>query len=94
MIEKSLVEQAVSLAMAITTGEVVDEETVKKRLSVCQGCPLVEVTGHAEKRVLRCGICGCRIKGDKSLFNLARYKETNSYGCKHPSGSRWKAAGL
>lgn len=94
MIEKSLLEKAYSLATAITTGEIVDDETVKKRLIVCQGCELVEISGEGEDRRLRCGICGCKLKTDKSLFNLARYKEATGYGCKHPTGSKWKAAGL
>ena len=51
---------------------------------------VVEFDGH----VLRCGVCGCKLKDDNSLINLARYEEGEKYGCKHPDGSKWKEAGV
>lgn len=77
-----------SLAKALLTGEDVGEERMLARLEVCKVCPVVKATPNG----MSCGICGCRIKGDKSLINLARYEETDQYGCKFKGGSRWKAA--
>lgn len=79
------------LAKALLTGETVSEETLRARLVICADCSKV----HSNKRgELRCSICRCRLKGDRSLINLARYVETSEYGCKFKSGSKWAAAGL
>jgi len=82
--------KTLNLLRAVVAGEVVSEERMKARLVVCSTCPHVgELNGQ-----MRCGICGCRLKGDKSLLNLARFEETGSYGCKFSGGSRWKKIGV
>ena len=87
---KSLLGKTLSFAKAMLTGTDVGEERLKKRLEVCSTCDLVN---KSQAGLMRCGICGCKLK-EKGLQNLARYEETAQYGCKHPSGSRWKANGV
>jgi len=85
-----LIQKTVSLAIAITTGRRVSEERIQRRIKICSRCRYVRV----RERKLRCGICGCRLRGRRALINLARYEETHRYGCKHPKGSRWKTRGV
>jgi len=89
-VTKDLFRKTISLARALICGEHVNEERVKKRIEICSTCQHVEEVDN----LMRCGICGCRVRGDRSLINLALYEETGEYGCKHPAGSRWKAEGV
>lgn len=82
-----------SLASALLTGEHVSPERVQKRLEICVDCPY-SIKSKTNIGKTKCGICGCKIKGDKSLINLALYEETEQYGCKAPAGSKWKEAGV
>lgn len=89
----TLASRLYSLASAVLSGEHVSPERVKRRLEICVECPYsVKSKQHEAKS--KCGICGCRIRGDKSLINLALYEETDAYGCKAPAGSKWKAEGV
>ena len=85
-----LAQDAISAATAVLTGDHVSEERVKARIEICAACPEVKNI----KGKLSCGICGCKVQGDKSLMNLALYEETDKYGCKHSQGSRWKKEGV
>lgn len=91
-VAKEMLDKTISLTTALLSGEVVSEETIKRRIEICSTCPLVKLSGKGQ--TMSCGVCGCRLRGDKSLMNLARYEETKSYGCKHPAGSRWRKAGV
>lgn len=77
-----------TLAKALLSGETVSEERLKKRLEICSTCDKKRTNSRGEGR---CGVCGCRLKGDKSLVNLARYEKP---GCKHPRGSKWERNGV
>jgi len=65
------------------------------RLEICRECPLVQPRGE----LMACGVCGCSV-ADSGLFNLARFVETEKYGCKYGEEklgypqSKWAAAGL
>lgn len=83
--------KTLSLARALLTGQDVSDERIQKRVEICTACELV--VKH-EDGLMSCGVCGCRLKGDRSLINLVRYEETPVYGCKHPKGSRWKESGV
>lgn len=87
---KNIVQKAASLGKAVIFGKRVSPEIQKARYDICSKCDKVRKNGEN----LSCGICGCKIKGDRSLVNLTLYEETVDYGCKHPSGSRWKSAGV
>jgi len=87
--DKSLLQKTITLATALLTGETVSQDVLAKRIEICSECDKVIKKGD----VMRCGICGCKIKGDKSLVNLARFVETDRYGCKYKGGSKWKKAG-
>lgn len=87
--DESIVTKTISLASAIVFGERVSDERLKERIKICSECPKSEVNSEG---LMNCGICGCALKGDRSLVNLALYEETDKYGCKAPGGSRWKAA--
>lgn len=78
-----------SVARALLTGTDVSRDTMRKRLEICASCDRVEVKGA----MMRCGICQCKL-AEQGLVNLARYEETESYGCHHENGSKWKEAGL
>lgn len=80
-----------SLSKAVITGDRgVSEQRREARLAICLKCPLANKTHDPPI----CSICGCKLKGEKSVVNLIAYEETKDYGCKHPSGSRWKEAGV
>jgi hypothetical protein len=81
--------KTLSVAKALLWGKDVGEERLQKRLEICHKCDKVKAQGS----LMRCGICGCKV-ADSGLFNLARYVEAGSYGCHHPDGSKWKAAGV
>jgi len=84
-----------SVAKAILTGKDVGEDRLRERLKICSECELVKVQGQ----LMRCGICGCAVK-ESGLVNLARYEETDQYGCKYVDPktkerySKWKRAGV
>jgi len=79
-----------SVMAALLTGKRISRERQMARLEVCHGCEKFQWDGANA----RCGVCGCKLDGDKSLVKLTLYEETEAYGCKHPEGSRWKAAGV
>ena len=79
-----------SVAKALLTGTDVGEERLQKRLEICSTCDRVQMD---ETGSMQCGICGCILK-EKSLINLARFEETQEYGCKYPTGSKWKEKGV
>ena len=89
-----LIRKTITLAMAILAGRRVSEERIRRRVEICSRCRYLAIKGRAPRRVMRCKICGCRLKGKKAIVNLARYEENSRYGCKHPRGSRWKKAGV
>ena len=82
-----------SLTKALLTGSHVSKEVQEKRLKICHECPLFRWDDN--KETASCGICGCKV-GNKSmkLLDLTRYEEDDTYGCKHPEGSRWKENGV
>ena len=90
----NLIRKTVSLASALVTGRRVSNERIFRRIEICARCRYVRVKRTRNGRKLNCQICGCRLRGDRSLINLARYEETRGYGCKHPRGSRWKKSGV
>jgi len=77
-----------TVALALLTAKDVSRERLRKRLEICSSCEKVYLSG----KVMKCGVCNCTLS-QSGLINLARYEETDSYGCKHPDGSRWKNAG-
>ena len=79
-----------SVMAALLTGKRISRERQMARLEVCHGCEKFQWDGATA----RCGVCGCKLDGDKSLVKLTLYEETETYGCKHPDGSRWQAAGV
>lgn len=89
MVSMEIFLKTFSVARALLTGTVVSRDQMRKRLEVCAKCDKVEVQGM----LMRCGICGCQV-AEQGLINLARYEETDLYGCKHEDGSKWKAAGV
>jgi heterodisulfide reductase subunit A-like polyferredoxin len=90
------IEKVISAAKALLTGENVSEEILKARIEICSKCPYAKRrTQNGESVPVACNVCGCAVSTNSSkIINLARFVETDSYGCKHPSGSQWKAAGL
>ena len=80
-----------SVMSALVTGKYVSKERQLKRLEICHGCEKFTVndSGKAE-----CGVCGCKLDGDKKLIQLTAYEETKKYGCKHGDGSQWKKHGV
>lgn len=89
-----LFQKTLSLATAIAAGERVSDERIAKRLAICTTCPKVTIKKKGDEETLACSICGCRLKGDRSLTNLLLYEETNTYGCKKNGGSEWKKNGV
>jgi hypothetical protein len=79
-----------SVMAALLTGKRISRERQMARLEVCHGCDKFQWDGENA----RCGVCGCKLDGDKALVKLTLYEETEAYGCKHPEGSRWLAAGV
>ena len=95
-VEKSIIAKAVSLGQALLTGNTVDKETIRKRIEICGGCELVNVNKEGR---MACGICGCKLDSENRLVNLARYVETDQYGCMYEEEegvrkSKWKEAGV
>ena len=93
MKSKSILElaaDAASLAKAVATGTRISDERIEARINICASCPNVIKSSSG----LKCGICGCKVKGDRSLVNLALYEETDKYGCKASGGSKWKEGGV
>ena len=88
--DESILQKTLSLAIALLTGQDVGKDRMLKRLEICSKCDKVKHDG----KLLRCGICGCKLKGDRSLINLTRYEETDRSGCKYPGGSKWKKFGV
>jgi hypothetical protein len=88
---KDKVKASLPVLKAMISGTEISEERQIKRLEVCSECEWVSLINNKPA----CGICGCKLKTtDKSLVNLVSLEETGDYGCKHPKGSRWKAAGV
>ena len=81
----TLLPKTLSVAKALLTGVDVSPERLEKRLEICSNCPKAKKDGN----LMTCSICGCKLK-IRGLVNLARYEETQEYGCKHPDGSQWK----
>lgn len=76
-----------SFAKALLAGQYVAPWTVRARLVICESCE------HMDKIKEACKICGCPLKIQNKYRTLLRYAETKDYGCPHPDGSRWAAAG-
>ena len=91
---RNLIRKTVSLASALVAGRRVANERICRRIEICARCPYVRIKRTRKGRKMLCRICGCRLRGNRSLINLARYEETKRYGCKHPRGSRWKKEGV
>ena len=79
-----------SILSALLTGEHVTKKRQERRLEICHSCDLFQYDGKNSS----CGVCGCKLNGDKKLLQLTSYEETDSYGCKHPDGSKWKKNGV
>ena len=90
----NLIRKTISLASAIVSGRRISADRIRNRIEICARCRFVRIRKTRNGRKLNCRICGCRLRGDRSLINLARYEETRHYGCKHPRGSRWKKSGV
>lgn len=88
--KKSLLQKAWTLGKALLTGRNVSADRMRERIEICSNCELVEVQGEK----LQCGVCGCGLSNSPALINLARFEETEDYGCQHPLGSRWKEKGV
>lgn len=94
--------KAWSLGKVLLTGETVTEERMKARLAICEACPKHKIeVDEAGETTVSCGICECKVSGDKRLFNLARFEETNDSGCfyngKHlpiDRRSQWRINGV
>lgn len=80
-----------SVCLALFVGKGISRQRKKKRLELCSQCDLLTFDHFGRPR---CGICGCKLKGDNALVDLLRYEETEWYGCKHPDGSVWKKNGV
>jgi len=89
MIELRFITKTLSLARALLQGKDVSEDRLRKRLKICGECDKAILQGE----LMRCGVCNCPLK-EKGLINLARFEETDSYGCRHSKGSRWKEKGV
>lgn len=98
MPHKSLPEKMLSVAYALMFGKGVSLERRQKRFEICTKCPNANASQRYNDTILvQCGICGCKVRNQSSnvfLLSLAKYEETNQYGCRFPGGSRWKAAGV
>jgi len=92
-VPQNLIQKTVSLATAVLSGKRIPADRIRRRVEICACCRYVRVRKRARQK-LRCGICGCRLRGRRALINLAAYEETARYGCKHPKGSRWKSRGV
>lgn len=91
MFSLDILKKTLSLGRALLTGVNVSPERLAKRIEICSTCENVVVNGNPDSGLLSCGLCGCKLSGDNSLVNLARFEETDSYGCKADNGSKWKA---
>ena len=69
-------------------GPGVSTERRRKRVLVCLQCPYM----RGKPEPYECGVCKCRISGDRRLLKLARHEERRGRGCNHPDGSWWKKA--
>ena len=100
MFNDSMFSKVITLASALLTGKCVSKERMEKRVEICRTCPLVKFQGNDETALPYCGVCGCKVRGDRTLINLARFEETSKYGCKFPDPatnqrkSKWKEAGV
>jgi hypothetical protein len=93
----SVLSQILSVAFALLAGKGVSRERVVARAKICQTCPYVRATKTHEAN---CSICGCPVRAERKLVNLARFEETDKYGCKYvdsdtgESYSQWKKHGV
>lgn len=67
MAEMSLVEQAGSILGTIAAGlkdrrVLADEDTVKSRLKICEGCPKLVLKKRRGREWFACLVCGCGYK--------------------------------
>ena len=90
------VKKVFSLCSALFSGEGVEMDRREARLNICLECPnVINSKRKSGQENIKCGLCGCKVSGgDTSLVNLARYEETDKYGCKHSEGSQWKKHGV
>ena len=90
-------EKTISFAKAFLMSPRVSKEQIEARAKICAACSEVKISPGNQ---LSCGLCGCPVKDRPKIWNLARYEESVDKdgkvisGCKHPDGSRWKAAGV
>lgn len=94
-----------SVMKAMAFGRTVGRERMEARAKICIECPEVKVDLWGRPS---CGICGCKVGGGRSkqILNLARFEETEAYGCKFyvkhggvskkdlEKRSKWKEAGV
>ena len=85
-----------SLCSALFHGEGVEMDRREARLKICMDCTnVINNKRKSGQQIIKCGLCGCKVSGgDTRLINLARYEETENYGCKHSEGSQWKKNGV
>lgn len=73
---------------AMVTGKHISKEEQLRRLQICYECELFQYDKVND--VARCAVCACKLKGDDNkIMSLSSYEETDTYGCKHPTGSKW-----
>jgi hypothetical protein len=88
-------DRAMAALSSLLVGDGVDAGRREKRAEICSRCQLVQVrTTRRGNTKVWCGVCHYKLTGDRSIDYLARHEETKWSGCKHPEGSRWKAAGV
>jgi len=81
-----------SITSAVLTGNHISKERQEARLKVCHDCELFKWNEHTQEG--SCGVCGCKLSGSSAILELTSYEETDKYGCKHPTGSKWKENGV
>ena len=87
-----LIKDTISVSVALVSGETVSKEQIEKRIRICGMCEYISISTDG---YMTCGICGCNVDARALLVNLALYEENLPlYGCKFPSGSKWKTAGV
>lgn len=81
----------IPILKAKATGVIITPERVEKRAGICMNCSQVAINPN---NVPVCGVCGCHLNiQNRNIPDIITLEETKDYGCKHPLGSRWKAAG-
>lgn len=78
---KEKVHALLPVIKSLNAEEISIEQQVQ-RLQVCSDCEHLTLVND----VPACGICKCNLKIDNTrIINLVNKKETDAYGCKHPS---------